>query len=190
MKRFAILAVISVLGCSTQEPKTQITNYETQGNLQTESTLACVPLSKVTNQHTPADIYPGVAACIKSGDYEKAAPLYGLAGTYGRFDQLRVTDETARQAIQVLQINNFGDITETQQENFKKTMLASLETGSPSFTSMCDAVKQIGPPKYVPIYMIQHGMNAFHGTTGSGLNPNFDPSKGWQDSLTGYLHCP
>lgn len=71
-----------------------------------------MPVSSVSNKHTPADIYPGVAACLKAGDFEKAAQLYLTAGTFGRFDQLRVSDRTAHQAVTVLQRNSFADLTQ------------------------------------------------------------------------------
>jgi hypothetical protein len=190
MRHVALLVVLAVLGCSSNEPRSQVTNYETRGNLEAKAPLACVPLSEVTNQHTPADIYPGVAACIKLGAYEKAVPLYALAGTFGRFDQLRVADATARQAIQVLQMNNFGDLTKEQQDGFKKVMLPALDAGSPSFASTCAAIRRFGPPQYVPTYMVQHGMSAFLGPSGNGVKSDFDPAKGWQDALSGYLHCP
>lgn len=189
MRNLVFLAIVAVLGCSAQPPKAQVTNYETKGNLQSKAVLGCVPLSAVTSQHTPADIYPGVAACIKAGAYEKAVPLYALAGTFGRFDQLRVTDATARQAIQVLQMNNFGDLTKEQQDNFRAVMSPALDAG-PSLTVMCAAIARVGPPKYAPTYMVQHGMNAFLGSAGGGVKADFDSTKGWRDSLVGYLHCP
>lgn len=190
MRCLGVLVFAAMLGCSTQVPRAQVTNYETKGNLQTNAALSCVPLSEVTSQHTPADIYPGVADCIRSGAYEEAVPLFALAGTFGRFDQQRVTDATARQAVKVLQINNFGNLTKDQQDNFRNAMLAALDAGSSSLISLCSAVNQIGPPKYAPAYMVQHGINASLGVAGDGVKADFDSTKGWHDSLTGYLHCP
>lgn len=189
MSRFVWVVAVIVVGCAPQTQRSQFTNYETKGNLETKAPLACASIGEVTNQHTPADIYPGVAACVKAGNYEKAVPLYALAGVYGRFDQLRVSDSTARQAVQVLQMNNFADFTKEQQDAFKKAMLAATEAGSSTFASICSGIERLGPPNYFPTYMVQHGMGAFTGGSG-GIKDDFDSKQGWRDSLSGYLHCP
>lgn len=190
------LAAAALVGCTTPSPRTpantttsQVTNYETPGNLQANAPLGCVPISEVTNKHTPADIYPGMAACIKAADYEKAAPLFAVAGAFGRFDQLRVSDSTARQAITVLQLKYADDLTKEQRENFVRTLQSMLSPGSSQLAVLCSAVEPKGPPDYLPTYMIQHGMGAFSTQTSNGLKYGFDSDKGWKDSLNGYLHC-
>lgn len=206
MKRFVWIVAAALAGCATPPTTThntglpqytvqtssgeKITHYESAGNLQSNATLGCVRLSAVTGKHTPADIYPGVAACIKAGDFEKAAPLYLVAGVFGRFDKLRVSDRTAHQAVTVLQRNDFADLTQDQRESFFMNYLQPrLEKGSSSLAALCAAVDRVGPPDYFPNYMIQHGMGAYLGRSDGGLVQGFDPDKGWQDSLSGYLHC-
>lgn len=205
MKRFIWIIAATVAGCtnpSTSPERTglpqytvqtsgrgSITNYETTGNLQSNATLGCVPISTVTNKHTPADIYPGVAACVKAGDYEKATQLYVLAGTFGRFDQLRVSDRSARQAVTVLQLNNFADFTDEQRASFKSALLPRLDQGSSSLATLCAEVQRVGRPDYVPYYMIQHGTRAFLGSADGGLSLGFEPAQGWQDALSSYMHC-
>ena len=51
-------------------------------------------------------------------------------------------------------------------------------------------IRRIGPPDYVPHYMIQHGMGAFMPDKGDGLNAAFDGAMAWEQALTSYLHCP
>lgn len=190
--RYLIPMVAIILAGCAQTPTSngQITNYETKGNLQSNAPLSCVALSSVTNKHTPADIYPGVTKCVTSGSYDKAAQLFALAGVYGRFDMLRVSDSTARQAIQVLQLNNFDSFTDEQREVFKKTMGTYLSPDSKEFLNLCAQIKAKGAPNYHPSYMIQHGMGAFAGSSGNGIKSDFDTAKGWQESINGYLHCP
>ena len=147
-------------------------------------------MSKITNELTPADIYPGAAACIKSGAEQNAAALFAVAGAFAYFDQLRVTDSTARQAGMAIEMKVFGDLTSDQKRAFKMVLFATLDPKSPSFKPVCSAVEQLGPPRYFPTYMVQHGMSAFLGGSGNGVNPSFDAAKGWRDSLTGFLHCP
>lgn len=68
-------------------------------------------------------------------------------------------------------------------------LLPRLEKGSSSLASLCAAVDRAGPPDYVPSYMIQHGMGTFLGRSDGDLVRGFDPDKGWQDLLSGYMHC-
>lgn len=184
------LAII-LTGCA-QAPtsNSQITNYETKSNLQSNAPLGCVALTSVTNKHTPADIYPGVSKCVTSGNYDKAAQLFAQAGVYGRYDMLRVSNSTARQAIQVIQLNNFDSFTDEQREAFKKIMGTYLSPNSKEFLILCAQIKAKGAPNYHPTYMIQHGMGAFVGSSGNGIKADFDAAKGWQESVNGYLHCP
>lgn len=187
-----VISVVALIAawCLTPQQKGKIENHETGGNLKSTAAVGCVSLAELTNNHTPADIYPGALACITSGKYEKAVPLFALAGAYGRFDQLRVTDATARQAVQALKLNNFGSLSSERQEGFKKALLAATEGGSASLKKLCSDVERMGPPKYFPTYMIQHGMSAFVGQSGNGVKSDFNPTEGWREALTGYLHCP
>jgi len=191
MRYLITLIAIILAGCA-QAPtsNSQITNYETKGNLQSNAPLGCVSLAAVTNKHTPADIYPGVAKCVTSGNYDKASELFALAGVYSRFDMLRVSDSTARQAIQALQLNNFGSFTGEQREAFKETMGTYLSPNSKEFLNLCAQIKAKGAPDYHPTYMIQHGTGAFVGSSGNGIKSDFDAAKSWQESINGYLHCP
>ncbi|WP_340676497.1 hypothetical protein [Paraperlucidibaca sp.] len=191
MRNLIIIFGIMLSACAqTPQPQPKVVNYETKGNLESNFPLGCVGLEQVDNRHTPADIYPAVTRCITSGDYNKASQLYGLAGVYGRFDMLRVRDSTAHQAVLVLQSNNFGSLSDEQREAFKTSTLDRLAQGSKQLSDLCSKIKSIGPPNYHPRYMIQHGMGAFGGSSGSGIKSDFDPVQSWKDSLSGYLHCP
>ncbi len=191
MYYFLLIIGIIIAGCA-QEPKSadMFVNLEAPGNLQSNAPLGCIDLSTVTNKSTPADIYPGVAKCIQSGDYKKAGQLFALAGIYGRFDILRVSDSTAHQAIQVLQMNNFKSLTEKQREEFIKSITIYSNYNSIELLSLCNEIKKKGAPGYYPAYMIQHGMGAFVGSAGNGIKSDFDAAKSWRESLQNYLHCP
>ncbi len=189
MKLAVVITTIVVASLLSGSSYAQVTNYEAPGNLEAKSPLGCVSLSAVTNEKTPADIYPGVAACVKSGAYEKAALLFAVAGAFAYFDQLRVSDSTARQAAMVIEMREFGVFTSNQQQGFKTALFATLDPESSSFDSVCSAVAQLGPPKYFPTYMVQHGMSAFTGSSDNGVKADFDPAQGWRESLDQFLHC-
>ena len=182
-------AALVLLALAAGPLHAQITNHEAPGNLQSRLPLGCVALSAVTNQHTPADIYPAGAACIKAGAYQKAVALLAVAGTFAYYDEHRVTDVSARQATLVLQMKAFEGISGEQMRIFRKTLLAQMDQKSASFKSICSAVKRLGPPRYFPRYMVQHGMSAFAGQHGNGIKVEFETAQAWQDATGKYLHC-
>ena len=154
------------------------------------SPIGCISVDQVSNLRTPEDILPGVRACINSGDYDKAVQLFDLSAVFGIYDTLRVPDNTAHQALQVLNLVNFDSLTPEQKDTFKKAGL-SLRPGSRGFNALCSKIQSVGPPTYIPTYMINHGLNAFMGgRSGNGLQPDFDAKKGWKDALTGFMKCP
>ena len=62
----------------------------------------CSELGLLSAQETPATLYPRIAACIKQGDDRTGMSLLSLAGVYGKYDRLRVTDRAAHQVIPAL----------------------------------------------------------------------------------------
>lgn len=173
---------------STSRP--QIRNYEAPGNLESKHELGCVGAGNLSNKFTPADLYKAVSLCAKQGKNKEGALLFALAGAYGRFDTLRVSDKSAHQAVTVLKMQAFGGMAPDQQNAFKESVGKTL--GSPDgLAAACKEIKRIGPPNYVPRYMIQHGMGAFTKTgTDDGLVKDFNAPAAWKQSLDSYLHCP
>lgn len=186
-----VIALAAVAYAAQQPAKTtpQITNHEAKGNLQATQAIGCRGVAELTNRHTPADIFPGVRKCIDAEEYGKAADLFAVAGVYGRFDMLRVSDRTARQAIMALRMNNLGSLEQARVDAFQQSMKGRFNAGSSDLVRICDHVKSMGPPAYHPVYMLQHGMSAFTGA-GGGIKSDFNPSEAWAASLDGYLHCP
>jgi hypothetical protein len=169
----------------TQQGK--ITNFETKDNLKSFHHLDCVDIAALTTDDTPADIYPAVRTCIDHGDFQRAARLLAIAGTYGRFDTLRVLDVSAHQAVQVLGMTNLRDLSQDAKEQFQAAFKAVA--GSDQLADLCGQVRKLGPPTYYPTYMMQHGMSAFTGK-GGGLKQDFNAAEAWDSSVSTYLHCP
>ena len=185
MKKLAVS--ILMLCFLTKSFGTNIQNYEAQGNLISENNLGCVGPEKLSNKYTPADLYKATAKCINQNNNEKAVFLFALAGVYGRFDTLRVADETAHQAVTVLLMETFGSLDEHKKDTFKKVLMNTFKER----VILCKKIVLIGPPDYYPIYMIQHGMGAFLGRkANSDIVANFDVQAAWKKSLDTYLHCP
>jgi hypothetical protein len=186
----ASVALAGLGGCATnpQEGHARITNIETKGNLQSLKTVGCVSVSELTNQHTPADMFPGVRKCIDAGEFDRGGQLFFVARVYGRYDTLRVADRTAHQAISVLRINNLGDIDEERQSAFRGSLKGRYGPGSPELAGLCTELRRLGAPAYHPTYMLQHGMSAFTGA-GGGLIKNFNAPEAWSSALDSYMHC-
>src|SRR5262245_19397681 len=168
----------------------QVENYETPGNIESKFDLGCVGANELSSKYTPADLYKAVAKCLEQDKLQEGIFLFALAGVYGRFDTLRVADETAHSAPTVLLMQALGAFDESKQNAFSnglKNMLGNPE----GLRAVCKEIVRIGPPNYHPRYMVQHGMKAFIGTgSGDGLVADFSAEAAWKTSLDTYLHCP
>lgn len=164
----------------------QVTNYETPGNLASSHKVACVGIESASNTWTPADLYPGVSVCVNQGDYEKSIEMFILAGSYGRFDMKRVSDQSSWDAATVLKMQSMSDFTPEQQAAFQKAAQPVFDDPS----AICAKLEKLGAPNYIPTYMIQHGMSAFLGTqSNNGLVQGFDAHTAWASVLKDYVHC-
>ncbi len=184
----AISAICWVAGC-TRNGTAVVVDHQTEGNLESKNPLGCIDSAAARSTDTPADLYQGVAACVAAGNLENATLLYALAGTYGRFDMLRVTDRSAHQAITVLQMQALGPLPKEKKDGFQQATMKMKEDPA-RLAASCAEIRRIGPPDYVPRYMIQHGMGAFLPDNGNGLDEAFDGATAWEQTLTSYLNCP
>jgi hypothetical protein len=192
--RSTILALASisiVTNCYSNEidSRIEVKNYETQGNLESKHELGCLEERELKNDYTPADLYRSFNDCAKKGKLKEGALTHALAGVYGKFDTLRVTDKSAHQALTVLKMQAFNGISEEQQISFK-TNLSQIFTNPEKLAAVCKVIRKTGRPNYYPAYMIQHGMSAFtKKDSKNDLIKNFNPNLAWEDSLENYLHC-
>lgn len=172
------------------ELEAQVNDYSTEGNLESTHDIGCASSDQLSNAHTPADLYRGLAACVEQRRYERGILLFALAGTYGRYDTLRVADRSAHQAVLALRMNHFDILGESKKQKFAE-QLTRLLGDQAELELLCNEIKRIGAPTYFPRYMVQHGMDAVRGeVTNEGLIENFDADAAWSESLASYLHCP
>lgn len=167
----------------------QIKNYEAPGNLESTRELGCVATEKLTSKSTPVELYQASLACINNREYQESAVTFALAGVYGRFDTLRVSDESAHQALSVLKMQFFSGMLPEQQNKLLASVIEMADTPK-NLAEVCNTFTRIGPPDYYPRYMIQHGLGAFNQSQAdNGLIKDFNSSEAWRESLDGYLHC-
>ncbi|WP_205728765.1 hypothetical protein, partial [Flavobacterium ranwuense] len=184
------LLIITLLMFGMNQINAQnVISIEADGNLESPNPLVCVDLSAVTNGNNPADILNGMKKCIEIKQYEKAAKLFAIAGVYGKYDTFRVKDKSAHQALLVLQMNIFENISDSEKNSLMEYLEKELKAGSSKLNETCQAIQKVGVPKYYPKYMIQHGIQAFVEKDGNGLIEKFDSLASWKLALKEYLHC-
>lgn len=181
MKRIFILTASLFLTHSALA--SNVTNIESSGNLGSTHELDCVSADKINHKYTPVDLYKAAAKCIAQNNYADAAFLYRLAGIYGYFDTLRVSDQTAHQAITVLKMYQFENVDETQRKKMQQAM-DDLKVGD-----LCQKVIKIGIPDYYPTYMIQHGMSAILHDNSDAITKDFNAKEAWGKTLS-LAGCP
>lgn len=196
-KYLAIFSVMVAAACSTTGPVksnqspivTQngaVIDYALPRNLMPTHVIGCFSMDKASNTWTPADIFPAMRKCITRSNYSDAVDLFTMATSYGRFDMARVADRSSWNAMQVLQMQYMQDVTPAQKAGFNKAAEAMLQNRG----QICSELKTLGPPEYVPKYMLEHGMAAFTGTLeNGGLVENFNAQTAWANVLHDYVHC-
>ena len=186
------MAVCAMIALSVAiEVAAQVKSHEAPGNLESTHDVGCVGSDRLQPSYTPADLYRATSQCVRRAEYRDAVFLFAMAGVYGRYDTLRVADKSAHQAVTVLQMQALGPLPQERREAFGTVVQQTL--GSPDgLASVCKELRRIGPPRYHPRYMIQHGMGAFltDGTTPDGLVTPFDGVAAWKRALDTFLHCP
>jgi hypothetical protein len=163
------------------------TNYEAKGNLESPTPASCVGMEKLSNKQNPADIFVGINECLSKKDYEKASYLFFAALAYGKYDTLRVKDKSAHQAISVLRMNSFSQLSKAEVAELQKSF-GGLMNDQSQKKKLCDGLQALGAPDYSPKYMMLHGMSAFTGK-GGGLIEGVDSTEAWNSVKTEFAKC-
>ena len=152
--------------------------------------VPCAAGQSLGNRYTPVNLYLGAGACAKQpATFEAATNMFVLAGVYGRYDMLRVKDESAHQAVSVMRMAVDGHLSEAFRQHLRR--IADSEMGT---LKLCAMVQRAGPPAYFPSYMVQHGLQSTQAALkgrapASPLREDLDTRVAWADAVEGYLHC-
>jgi hypothetical protein len=96
---------------------------------------------------------------------------------------MRIADKTAAGGISIL-IMNVGDgLTDAQKQGFVAATM-ELHDDPKIHSRFCAQVAAIGPPSYIPVYLVSHGLG-----DAVGSDPQFDPGKAWSLLLRDGLLC-
>lgn len=177
----------SAAGQQQQSPPA-VTNYETPGNLESTHALGCISPDQILSTYTPADLYPAVAACIINNRTEDGIYLYVVAGAYSRYDALRVTDESAHDAPMLLRLRSFRPVGLERMKQFGDRVVSFLQDDT-KHLALCYKLLHLGPPRYLPRYMTQHGMGAFLDPKASNQLKDIDPASSWLTLMKDYTKC-
>jgi hypothetical protein len=160
------------------------------GQLAATHDLGCISIEKVRSIYTAADLYRSTRQCLDADQYALAAPLLALAGGYGRFDAMRVADKTAGQGITILTMNVGDGLTDSQKQEFLAA-IKQLHDNPEKHAGLCAHIARIGPPNYIPVYLIVHGLGlrGNERSDANGLDPDFDSAKTWSRILREGLLC-
>jgi len=146
----------------------------------------CPTVNQVNNTFSPLEMYQTLPACFETKRYDDAVNLYLISQAYGKYDALRVSDQTAHQAIAVLRMSISSMIGTEQITEFQNALKPHINDR----TQICSVLKKLGKPDYHPSYMINHGLKAFGGPQlNDGINIDFQPEIAWQETLQGYMKC-
>ena len=154
------------------------------------TSVACLDKTELSNKLNPFDLWKSIASCISAERYDEGVFMYAIAGSFGAFDKLRVADESAHEAAQVLPMGTFASLPGDKVAAFKARVQQTLGDASKR-GAYCKEIESIGPPDYFPTYMIEYGLGAFPGTNKTQpLVVPFDPHIAWPQAVKQYLRCP
>lgn len=160
----------------------EVRNFESKGNLKSETKVELKEVSDITNKNNPVDMYKLIRTKIVKEQYDEAAEIFAIATAYGMYDIGRVQDRSAHQAITVLRMNSGEGLPAEKTDKYQEAINSLFKNPK----RILELLDKVGSPDYHPSYMIQHGMGAFTGNQSKdGLVPDFDPKKEWQEILDG-----
>jgi hypothetical protein len=151
---------------------------------------ACLEPGQVTGKLSPVALWESIEACVTAGRYDAAVFLSAVAGSFARFDVLRVADDSAHRAAADLPRAGLAALPRPQAAAFRRQVRATLGDDA-TRARYCAEVKRVGPPDYLPAYMLREGIGGFNGA--SDTHPyveGFDPKSAWPRAVREYLECP
>lgn len=153
-----------------------------------EQAASCIAIKDLNNSLSPVYVYPSLKKCIDEKQESDAIYNYILASAYGMYDAGQVIDQTAHQAIEVIQKHSTWTLSALEQANFEAVLTSFINTPK-SMQSACAFLRSVGKPGYIPEYMVEHGVLKLNADNPTGIAQDVDKDKLWQSILTEQLKC-
>jgi hypothetical protein len=166
----------------------QITAHRAPGALAPTMNVGCIGASGIDSNHTAADIAYGARSCAEREDFSGSADLVLIASAFAFFDTKRISDQTAHQALNALFAEAIGSLPEPLPASVFAEINA-LDGPESRKPGLCRTLENVGPPRYVPTYMLAHGMEALRGRPRAYKPPRgFKAEAAWKESLA-FVGC-
>jgi len=175
---------------AAKDPQHMAAGLQAAGQLAPSHDIGCPPIQALKSQYTAADLYSATRKCLDRNQFDMAAPLFAVAGAYGRFDSARITDKTVSGGISILIMNTADGLTDEQKKGFQ-TAVMSLHDDPRKHAAFCTQIAKLGPPNYIPTYLTSHGLGVTDGRKSdqNGLAVDFDRNGTWATLLSEGLLC-
>lgn len=176
------LAIALIAGCTLAAPAMAVPPPEPVHP-------PCRGFEQIASRETYVNVMATLEACVVEGKLDAAAGLYGLAGSLGAFDRMRVADPSAHQVLQVAPMILFERLGPERQAAFTQHVQTSFGDDA-TRGRLCAQLVWRGPPDYAPDYMIRHGMAAMNDPQAPPYVSGFDARAAWPHAVQIYLQCP
>lgn len=154
-------------------------------NLLTE----CLEQNAISTAKTPFDLWRSIPTCVGEDKYEQAILMYGLAGSLGIYDSMRVKDKSAYQAAKILPMAGMAAMGKERSQVFQQKA-AEYVSDIARRTKLCEIYKAMSPPRYFPSYMVNHGLASLSGSKTDPLVPDINEAESWPKAVDAYVQCP
>lgn len=158
-------------------------------NRNSSSGVECLEQNSASNSKSPFDLWKSISTCVAEDKYEQAVFMFGLAGSQGVFDSMRVVDPSARQAAKVLPMGGMASMEKEKSKTFQQKVQEHFGDVSKR-AALCGIYKGMLPPSYFPSYMVNHGLASMSGKTTDPLAAGFNAADAWPKSVDIYMQCP
>lgn len=185
MKKTSVLGFIFLVNACASEPEP--TEYERVYQLEPSNPLSCIGYREVTNLHSPPDLVAGANKCVEDNNYQGAAELLMIAGSFAFYDAQRVNDHTAHGVWHTLLAKSLGALPQSQKVELFAN-LDALSRSSEETDRMCSHLAAIDPPAYSPDYMLNQGLNARYASITEALKKDFEATNNWKAARE-YVKC-
>jgi hypothetical protein len=149
----------------------------------------CMDIQAATTSKTPIELWRSIPTCVKEDKYNEASFMYGLAGSLGAFDAMRVKDVSAHQAAGILPMAGMLAMGPEMGRSFRQKMQERFADPSERL-KLCNSYKAMPAPTYFPQYMIGHGLASMADKPSDPLVKSFDAPEHWQKAIDSYMQCP
>lgn len=158
-------------------------------NSATSVLAECLEQGTISTTKTPFDLWRSIPTCVAEDKHEQAVFMYGLAGSLGIYDSMRVKDQSAHQAAKILPMAGQSAMGKERFLLFQKMVRERFGDES-NRSKFCAAYKGMQPPTYFPTYMVNHGLAYLSGSKTDPLVSGFIESEAWPKAVEAYMQCP